>query len=383
MKRLTDNQGNSNYWEKGNKKKEPDSSCSFKVSTYLKISFGLVSRHPHLLTSQGFGSFIPQWKKEKYISLMRQLHAGVAVIVGTGLKEWGQRQPRQACLAGLCSERAHSFMEYLCNCKAGLFTEPVPLSASRSKGCLVFQLGFPSSPDTVCLTRVYSDARGLLAVLVFQEQNSNKHPSCTPLWGCSVPISRQSALSPEQCLAFCVWIDFTDLPPASAPPPDFPLIQLSLMILIFLSEENTGNEIVITLSPFSFPGIKMHTLYFLSSLLRGEWAISTWTTEKTTDPVIGEVIILPPFFHFLYLFFFQFLSVSLAQLGVWKDMLPGEHRNVSWAVKYQSLKRDKKMSREQQIGGFFRVFDSKFLLHPRLLQQPKQFVTWAPQKIHS
>lgn len=58
-----DNQGNSNYSEEGNK--EPDSSCSFKVSTYLKISFGLVSRHPHLLTSQGFGSFIPQWKKGK------------------------------------------------------------------------------------------------------------------------------------------------------------------------------------------------------------------------------------------------------------------------------------------------------------------------------
>lgn len=132
VKRLTGNQGNSNYWEEGNKMKEPDSRCSFKVSTYLKISFGLVSRHPHLLTSQRFGSFISQWRKEKYISVMRQLHAGVAVIVGTGLKEWGQRQPRQACLAGLCSERAHSFMEYLCNCKADyLLSQSPSLPADR------------------------------------------------------------------------------------------------------------------------------------------------------------------------------------------------------------------------------------------------------------
>lgn len=310
---------------------------------------------------------------------MRQLHAGVAVIVGTGLKEWGQRQPRQACLAGLCSERAHSFMEYLCNCKARLLTERVPLSASRSKGCLVFQLGFPSSPDTVCLTRVYSDARGLLAVLVFREQNSNKHPSCTPLWGCSVPISRQSALPPEQCLAFCVWIDFTDQPPASAPPPDFPIIQLSLVILIFLSEGNTGNEIVIILSPSPSLASKciLCILFLHSSVVNGQFQLVT--VKKSTDPVITEVIILPSFFHL----FFSFLFVSLAQLGVWKNMLPGGHKNVPWAAKYQSLKRHREMLREQQVGGFLRVFDSEFLLHPVVLQQPKQFVKWASRKINS
>lgn len=87
-------------------------------------------------------------------------------------------------------------MDYLCHCRAGLLPEPDPLSASRSTGCLVFQLGFPSSPDTVCLTRVYSDARGLLAVLLLWEQNSHKHPSCTPLGGCSAPIPRHRALSP-------------------------------------------------------------------------------------------------------------------------------------------------------------------------------------------
>lgn len=205
---------------------------------------------------------------------MRQLHAGVAVIVGTGLEEWGQRQPRQACLAGLCSKGACSFMEYLCNCKARLLTEPVPLSASRSKGCLVFQLGFPSSPDTVCLTRVYSDARGLLAVLVFWEQNSNKHPGCTSLWSCSVPISRQSALPPVQHLAFCVWMDFTDLPPASVSPPDFPLYSIisndiNIPVRGKYGEWNSDDLLS------SFPGIEMHVLYFISSLLSGEWAIST------------------------------------------------------------------------------------------------------------
>lgn len=240
---------------------------------------------------------------------MRQLHAGVAVIVGTGLKEWGQSQPRQACLAELCSERAHSFMEYLCNCKARLLTEPVPLSASRSKGCLVFQLGFPSSPDTVCLTRVYSDARGLLAVLVFREQNSNQHPSCMPLWGCSVPVSRQSALPPEQCLAFCVWIDFTDLSPASAPPPDFALIQLSLVILIFLSEGNTGNEIVIILSPSPSLASKyiLCILFLHSSVVNGQFQLGT--LKKSTDPVITELIILPSFFHFFFFFFCFSLSL--------------------------------------------------------------------------
>lgn len=306
---------------------------------------------------------------------MRQLHAGVAVIVGTGLKEWGQRQPRQACLAGLCSERAHSFMEYLCNCKAGLLTEPVPLSASRSKGCLVFQLGFPSSPDTVCLTRVYSDARGLLAVLVFREQNSNKHPSCMPLWGCSVPISRQSALPPEQCLAFCVWIDFTDLPPASAPPPDFPLIQLSLMILIFLSEENTGNETVIAVSPSPSLASKctLCILFLHSSVVNGQKEVHRFCDYWSHNPAS----LLP------FLLGFFGVSISLAQLCVWKNMVPEEHRNICWAAKYQSLKRHRKMLREQQLWGFSRVFDSEFLLHSRVLQQPKQFVTWAPHKINS
>lgn len=166
-------------------------------------------------------------------------------------------------------------MEYLCNCRERLLTEPVPLSASRSKGCLVFQLGFPSSPDTVCLTRVYSDARGLLAVLVFWEQNSNKHPSCTSLWDCSFPISRQSALPPAQHLAFCVGMDFTDPPPASAPPPDFPLhsiIPNGINNPVRRKYVEWNRDALLS---FSFFGRKMHVLYVIFSFLCDEWAVAT------------------------------------------------------------------------------------------------------------
>lgn len=126
---------------------------------------------------------------------------------------------------------------------------------------------------------------------------------------------------------------------------------------------------------FSFPGIKMHTLYFISSLLsvNGQKEVHRFCDYWSHNPAS----LLP------FLLGFFGVSISLAQLCVWKNMVPEEHRNICWAAKYQSLKRHRKMLREQQLWGFSRVFDSEFLLHSRVLQQPKQFVTWAPHKINS
>lgn len=79
---------------------------------------------------------------------------------------------------------------------------------------------------------------------------------------------------PAQRLAFCVWMDFTDLPPASVPPPDFPLHSIISNDINIPVKGKYGEWNSDSLLSFFF-GINMHILYFISSPLSDEWAIST------------------------------------------------------------------------------------------------------------
>lgn len=70
-------------------------------------------------------------------------------------------------------------------------------------------------------------------------------------------------------------------------------------------------------------------------------------TKTPTDAVIAKAVILPP----LIQFFLPFLPLSPAQQPVWRNSLPGEHKNVPREASYPSLTGHEEAVREPQVGA--------------------------------
>lgn len=191
------------------------------------------------------------------------------------MEEWGQRQPRQACLAGLCSERARSFME----CTFATARQDYLLSQSPS---------LPADRRAAWYSSLVSHQVQIQFVWHGSIQmpedcwqfsfSGNKTATSTPaarpceavqsLFQGRVPSLRRSVR-----LFVCVWILQIYLLPLYLHQTCH-FIQLCLMILIFLSEENTGNEIVI-FSPSPSPALKcmFYILFFHSSVVTGQFLL--------------------------------------------------------------------------------------------------------------
>lgn len=184
--------------------------------------------------------------------------------------------------------------EYLWNCKDHLRSQS-PSLCKQIEGLLGIPAWFPiksrySLSDTGLFRRqrIAGSSRSLGTK---QQQAPQLHVLVRLL----LPSFEAECPPSSAAVSFLCLDGFTDPPPASAPPPDFPLCSI---LPNGINNPVRGKYVEWNRDPLlSFFAIKIHVLYFMIfPFLSDEWVVSTlYLSNKSTNPVILKVIILPTF----------------------------------------------------------------------------------------